>query len=92
MNGRMEQASANEREEAKAEEQDNRHQDTRREEAPAQEPGKTGETPAPAGGTGEAPQEHGKIDPSTISGTNGRNLEAHRTKNKYATSIQKTST
>ena len=88
----MEQARAKEREEAKAEEQDNRHQDTRREEAPAQELGKTGETPAPAGGTGEAPQEHGKIDLSTISGTNGRSLETHRTKKQYTTSIQTTVT
>ena len=88
----MEQARAKEREEAKAEEQDNRPQDTRREEAPAQEPGKTGETSAPAGGTGEAPQEHGKIDPSTISGTNGRSLETHRTKKQYTTSIQTTVT
>ena len=88
----MEQARAKEREEAKAEEQDNRHQDTRRVEASAQEPGKTGETPAPAGGTGEAPQEHGKIDPSTISGTNGRSLETHRTKKQYTTNIQKTTT
>ena len=39
MHGRMEQAKAKEREEARAEEQDKRHQDTRREEAPAQEPG-----------------------------------------------------
>ena len=76
MHGRVEQAKAKEREEARAEEQDNRHQDTRREEAPAQEPGRTGETPTPtpAGGTGEAPLEHGKIDPSLTSGTNGRTL------------------
>ena len=80
----MEQSKAKEREEARAEEQDNRHQDTRREETPAQEPGGTGETPTPtptpAGRTGEAPQEHGKIDPSQTSGTNGRNPEKHRTK------------
>ena len=82
----MEQARAKEREEAKAEEQDNRHQDTRREEAPAQEPGKTG----PDGETGEAPPVPGKRDPSTTSGTNGRNLETHRTKKQNTTHIQNT--
>ena len=81
--GRTEQAKAKEKEEAKAEEQDNRHLDTRREEAQAQVPGRTGDTPTPTptpvGKTGEAPQEHGKIELSTTSGTNG-NPEKHRIK------------
>ena len=60
MHGRMEQARAKEREEAKAEEQDNRHQDTRREEAPAQEPGRTGETQLQLEGLGKLHRSMGR--------------------------------
>ena len=51
---------------------------------PALDPGRTGVEEEVLA------REHGKRDPSTTSGTNGRNLETHRTKKQNTTNIQKT--